>query len=89
MYPKENVFICNKCGLEKKKTGSNLVVTKQTKKEVAVFEEKINVLPKTKVKCPKCGHNEAYWILRQMRGSDEPETRFFTCAKCEYKWREN
>lgn len=89
MYPKGNVFVCNKCGLEKKKTGTNLVVTKQTKKEVAVFEEKINVLPKTKVKCPKCGHNEAFWILRQMRGSDEPETRFFTCAKCEYKWREN
>ncbi len=89
MYPKGNVFVCFKCGLEKKKTGTNLVVTKQTKKEVAVFEEKINVLPKTKVKCPKCGHNEAYWILRQMRGSDEPETRFFTCAKCEYKWREN
>ena len=89
MYPKGNVFVCFKCGLEKKKTGSNLVVTKQTKKEVAIFEGKINVLPKTKVKCPKCGHNEAYWILRQMRGSDEPETRFFTCAKCEYKWREN
>jgi DNA-directed RNA polymerase subunit M len=89
MYPKGNVFVCFKCGFEKKKTGTNLVVAKQTKKEVAIFEEKINVLPKTKVKCPKCGHNEAFWILRQMRGSDEPETRFFTCTKCEYKWREN
>jgi len=89
MYPKENVFVCNKCGFEKKKTGSNVIVNRQTKKEVAILEEKINVLPKTRVKCPKCEHNEAFWILRQMRGSDEPETRFFTCAKCEYKWREN
>jgi len=46
-------------------------------------------LPKTKTTCPKCGHNEAYWILRQMRGSDEPESRFYTCVKCNYKWRED
>jgi len=88
MYPKDNVFICNICGLEKKKTGSNVVVTKRRKKEVAILENKIDILPKTRVACPKCGHNEAFWILRQMRGSDEPETRFYTCTKCEYKWRE-
>ena len=26
MYPKEGVFVCIKCGFEKKKTGSNVVV---------------------------------------------------------------
>ena len=89
MYPKENAFVCNKCGFEKKKTGSNLIVTRRIKKEMPVLEGKIDILPKTRVKCPECGHNEAFWILRQMRGSDEPETRFFTCTKCEHKWREN
>lgn len=88
MYPKEELFICKKCGFKKKKTGSNVIVTKQTKKEVTILEGKVDILPKTRVGCPKCGHNEAYWILRQMRGSDEPETRFYTCTKCEYKWRE-
>ena len=88
MYPKDDVFVCKKCGFEKTKTGSNVVVAKQTKKEVLILEGKIDVLPKTRVGCPKCRHNEAYWILRQMRGSDEPETRFYTCTKCGYKWRE-
>jgi len=90
MYPKEEFFICNKCGFKKKKSGKSMVVSKQEKKEVTIIEDReiSNVLPKTRIACPKCGHNEAYWILRQMRGSDEPESRFYTCVKCSYRWRE-
>lgn len=90
MYPKQDIFFCNKCGYKTKKEGSNIVVSKQEKKEVTLIEdkEKGKVLPKTKIKCPKCENNEAYWILRQMRGSDEPESRFYTCTKCGHKWRE-
>ena len=91
MYPKGDVFYCKKCGLEKKKKGKNVVVTKQKEKEVTIIEDsdKTNVLPKTKIKCPKCNNNEAFWILRQMRGSDEPESRFYTCTECSHKWRED
>lgn len=91
MYPNGDELICKKCGHTVKKKGSNVVVTKQRKKEVTVIENKddMNVLPKTEIVCPKCGHNEAYWMLRQMRGSDEPESRFYTCTKCGHKWRED
>lgn len=90
MYPKENEMICRKCGHKQKKKGSNVVVDKQNKKEVTVIENKEdNVLPKTKIKCPKCDNNEAYWMIRQMRSSDEPESRFYTCTKCGHKWRED
>jgi len=88
MYPKDDTLVCNKCGFKKKKSGSNVVVSKQKKKEVTVLEDKIDVLPKTRVLCPKCGNKEAFWVMRQMRGSDEPETRFYTCTKCGYRWRE-
>ncbi len=90
MYPKDEFFICNKCGFKKKKSGSSVVVSKQNEKEVTIIEDKdiSNLLPKTRITCPKCGHNEAYWILRQMRGSDEPESRFYTCVKCGHRWRE-
>jgi len=90
MYPKGDIFLCSKCGFKKKKAGKNIVVSEQTKKEVTIVEEKdeIDVLPKIRVTCPKCDNKEAFWILRQMRGSDEPETRFFTCTKCKYRWRE-
>jgi len=90
MYPEKDFIICRKCGFKKKKPGSSVVVTKQEEKELTVVEDKdkTTVLPKTRIKCPKCGNNEAFWILRQMRGSDEPESRFYTCTKCSYKWRE-
>ena len=88
MYPKDDILVCNKCGFKKKKSGSSVVVSKQKKKEVSVLEDKIDILPKTRTPCPKCGNNEAFWLMRQMRGSDEPETRFYTCTKCGYRWRE-
>ena len=90
MYPQEEYLLCKKCGYKIEKKGKNIVVNKQEKKEITLLEndELSNVLPKTKIKCPKCGNNEAFWILRQMRGSDEPETRFYTCTKCGFKWRE-
>lgn len=91
MYPKDNEMICRKCGYKKKKEKRNIVVEKQEKKEVTLIESKEdrNVLPKTKIKCPKCDNNEAYWMIRQMRSSDEPESRFYTCTKCGHKWRED
>lgn len=57
-------------------------------REVAVVETRMATLPKAAETCPKCGHGEAYWVLRQTRGSDEPETRIFECTKCGHKWRE-
>lgn len=38
--------------------------------------------------CPKCGHDKATYELKQTRSADEAPTRFFTCLKCKYKWRE-
>ncbi len=57
-------------------------------REVAVVETRTATLPKTEEECPKCGNGEAYWVLRQTRGADEPETRIFECTKCGHKWRE-
>ena len=90
MYPEKDIIVCRKCGYKKNKIGKNIVVTKQKEKELTFVEDgdSDSVLPKTKIKCPKCGNNEAFWILRQMRGSDEPESRFYTCTKCKHRWRE-
>ncbi len=87
MFPKGDKLVCQMCGAEKKKSGSSIMVEKQKMKETVVLEKKIDILPKTRVECPKCGHNEAFWILRQTRASDEPETRIYTCVKCEHRWR--
>ena len=89
MFPQDDKFVCNKCGYEKPKEGKSIVVKKQLEKDIAILEGNIDILPKTRVKCPKCDNNEAYWVLRQMRGSDEPETRIYTCTKCNHRWRAN
>ncbi len=57
-------------------------------REVAVVDGKSSTLPTAAETCPKCGNGEAYWVLRQTRGADEPETRIFECTKCGHKWRE-
>lgn len=88
MLPKEGKLVCGKCGTEIKEKGSAVVVEKQRQKETVVLEKKIDILPKTRIECPKCGNKEAFWILRQTRASDEPETRIFTCTKCEHRWRQ-
>ncbi|MCS7385693.1 MAG: transcription factor S [archaeon GB-1867-005] len=56
---------------------------------IVVDESKLpKVLPTTRVECPRCGHNEAYWWMVQTRRADESPTRFFRCTRCGYTWRE-
>lgn len=60
-----------------------------TARSVSVIEEGAGAtLPTTDEECPKCGNMKAYWVLRQTRGADEPETRILECTKCGHKWRE-
>jgi len=91
MFPEEGRLRCRRCDTtiapDEAMKASPITSEKQEKERVVV-EEQYDLLPKTKVMCPKCDHNEAYWILRQTRAADEPETRIYTCTKCGHKWRE-
>jgi DNA-directed RNA polymerase III subunit RPC11 len=44
---------------------------------------------KTHVKCPKCEHDEAYFMQVQIRSADEPSTNFYRCVSCAHNWKEN
>ena len=88
LYPQGKEMKCRKCGYTKSKDIERIIVSKRRDLDSAIIEDSMDLLPKTKVVCPKCAHNEAYWILRQTRASDEPETRIYTCTKCGYRWRE-
>jgi DNA-directed RNA polymerase subunit M len=85
----KGLWRCTSCG-KTVPLGKGVEVGRSTPqgREVAVVETKTATLPKTEETCPKCGNAEAYWVLRQTRGSDEPETRIFECTKCGHKWRE-
>jgi len=97
MKPVGNQWVCanNKCKYSQQMEHKEEVhakkdkIAKPTDKKTAVVEEDISILPITNdVECPKCGNNSAYWILRQTRAADEPETKIFECTKCHHKWRE-
>ncbi len=90
MFPKDGKLVCNKCGAEVAPGKKQQVIKhKSTEKEVAFMGELSGTLPTTDdVECPKCGNRSAYWVLRQTRAADEPETRIFRCTKCAHSWRE-
>jgi transcription factor S len=86
----QGVWHCGTCGTNVP-MGKGVEVGRSTPtgKETAVIEGKgAPTLPTTEEECPKCGNPLAYWVLRQTRGADEPETRIFECTKCGHKWRE-
>jgi DNA-directed RNA polymerase subunit M len=91
LFPEEGKLRCRRCDaiveLDEVSKIANVTTEKESRERVVV-EDQYDLLPKTKVMCPKCDHNEAYWILRQTRAADEPETRIYTCTKCGHKWRE-
>lgn len=89
MFPKNGKYICNACGAMKDINGeAEIIITDSKDKETTVITEDITTLPKTRILCPKCGHTEAFFVIRQTRAADEPETRIYRCHKCNYSWRE-
>lgn len=91
MFPENGKFRCRRCGNEEGmgKSSRNTVRSEMNAdRELLIVEGRSDTLPKTDIKCLKCGNNEAYWVLRQTRAADEPETRIYRCTQCSYSWRE-
>jgi DNA-directed RNA polymerase subunit M len=64
-----------------KQSGDELIETE----EGADFEGKPTA---TDVVCEECGHDVAWYTIKQTGAADEPPTRFFKCKECGYRWRE-
>jgi DNA-directed RNA polymerase subunit M len=96
MAPKDDkgkkYFQCS-CGHNTKKAAPTTTVLKESVKakrsdEYTVVNENDTTLPLTEEQCPQCKHLRAFWWTKQMRSSDEPETKFLKCEKCKYTWRD-
>ncbi|MFW6233646.1 MAG: transcription factor S [Nanoarchaeota archaeon] len=79
---------CNYSSKDKTKISSSEEIEKA--KEVSVVNESKGdqTLPIVPADCPKCKNSKAYFWVIQTRSSDEAETKFFKCTKCEHTWRE-
>lgn len=61
----------------------------EEKKQIPVLKDKdAEVHPEIEQKCPECGNKKAYFWTMQTRSSDESETKFYKCTKCDHTWRE-
>lgn len=91
LFPKAGALECNKCGYKGGKTQSNVLVTAREDRDVLILDEadraKLEIMPKMRIECPKCGNFEAWFRTQQTRKSDEPETAFLRCTKCDHRWR--
>ena len=85
-------FVCPTCKHKDKVKKEKMILGEKVlknSKKVVVFGkgEELGQLPLTKVTCPKCENEDAYWWVQQTRSSDEPPTTFYKCKKCGYTWR--
>lgn len=91
MLPRDGKYVCSGCGFEMEIGEKKEVITTESKdKETVVMssEDTPATLPKTRILCPKCGHTEAFYVIRQTRAADEPETMIYRCCSCNHSWRE-
>ena len=92
MFPSGGILKCNTCGYSNEleddnsyKVSEEIKETEDNVKNLGEVEDMRSTITET---CPECGHDKAYYELKQTRSGDEAPTRFFTCAKCKHKWRE-
>jgi len=85
---KKTLLICT-CGYSHQEKEEILMRENlRVNKKVEIAEDVAQKsMPKVNVECPKCSHKEAFFWTQQTRASDEPETQFFQCVKCEHRWR--
>ena len=81
--------VCAKCGFRHKgkvKLQDSEKINASERIEV-IDESALSTYPMVEVNCSKCKNKEAYFWTLQTRGSDESETKFYKCVKCEHTWR--
>jgi len=79
---------CNYSSKSKLKIKTSEKITKPKESVAVVKKDDAKMLPVVAETCEKCGNKEVLFWTVQTRSSDEAETRFFKCTKCDHTWRE-
>lgn len=81
---------CLRCNYTTKKECNLKTSEKIKEKEIVgiISQKDSEIHPVIEEKCKKCSNKKVYFWTMQTRSSDEAETKFFKCTKCEHLWRE-
>ena len=94
MRAEDDEMVCSSCGATEAKDES--LSETYTTTESQTFDDVVETeagqadegLPTaTDVTCERCGHDEAWYTIKQTASADEPPTRFFKCKECGKRWR--
>ncbi len=93
MKKQEGEMVCTNCGQRAQQTVSDadfISTEEQSGDELIESSEDANFEGKPTAKdvlCDECGHEEAWYTIKQTGAADEPPTRFFKCKECGHRWR--
>lgn len=95
MVNEDDHMVCTNCGTTAERDADRaeqfVSTEEQTTDDVIETEEGVNFEGKptaNDVTCDGCGHDKAWYTIKQTASADEPPTRFFKCQQCGYRWRE-
>lgn len=86
-------MVCSNCGarVQKDQERAEEFVSTETQTFDDVIETEEGAaeegLPSTEAACDECGHDRAWYTIKQTASADEPPTRFFKCQECGHRWR--
>jgi DNA-directed RNA polymerase subunit M len=94
MHADDDEMVCSSCGeavaKDTERAAEFVSTDEQSGDEVIETEEGADFEGKptaTDVICDDCGHDEAWYTIKQTGSADEPPTRFFKCKECGSRWR--
>lgn len=94
MRNEDGTMVCSSCGHREDRNdalAAQFVSTEaQDDSDVVESSEDANFegKPSAETHCDACGHDRAWYDIRQTASADEPPTRFFKCQACGHRWRE-
>ncbi|AHG04505.1 DNA-directed RNA polymerase subunit M [Halobacterium sp. DL1] len=92
MHKQGDEMVCSSCGAveESEADGGFVETAAQDTSDVIETSEDANFegKPTAEETCPECGHDTAWYTIKQTGSADEPPTRFFKCKECGARWRD-
>ncbi len=95
MKAADDEMVCSACGnrepRDEERAAAFVSTEEQADDDVIETEEGADFEGKPTAKdvhCDECGHDRAWYTIKQTASADEPPTRFFKCKDCGNRWRE-